>query len=100
MTMSNIKRMKDLMEEFPRFFLCEGKFSVRNFVKSLVVCNKEIDWKVPVGEIPLNNSGVVYDVGAVIATEAHIMVDKLVAEGAILKLRIEDKGYFSLVMFF
>lgn len=50
-------------------------------------------------EHSLTNHGVVYDVRKVIYLEAQGMIDKIETKRVISGLALEDRGYFSLVMF-
>lgn len=78
------------MEEWEcKFFgLFEGKvkYGDSNFLKSLTVCHKDIDWKVSPKSIPKANTRVTYNVGEVTEKEALDFVRKLEAEGIISEL--------------
>lgn len=63
------------------------------------MCYKEIEWKVPVKDVPLTNYGVVYDIREVPHAKAEEMVRKIEDEGAISKLEVADKGFFNPIMF-
>lgn len=58
----NVVTMEEWNCKFPSLFECGASYEKSEFQKKMVVCHKEVDWIVPVEDIPLFTTGITYDV--------------------------------------
>lgn len=87
-----------VIDKFPQLFDMKRSYGETNSLKAMTISNREIDWKIPIQEIPKSNRGLVYNIGQVSRADVMEYLKQLEREKIIRRLRPEERVLFSPVM--